>query len=63
MLQNARAYVNAAFSMQVDPNSTVQGTPVLVFGGIQAHAVSTALLELFRLSNSFLPLGVGCKHS
>ncbi|KAL5509791.1 hypothetical protein EMCRGX_G005217 [Ephydatia muelleri] len=37
--QNAHAYVNAAFSMQVDPNSTVQGTPVLVFGGIQAHAV------------------------
>eukprot|EP00731_Ephydatia_muelleri_P028954 Em0020g598a len=38
--QNAHAYVNAAFSMEVDPSYTVRGTPVLVFGGIEEYAVS-----------------------
>ena len=40
--QNAHAYVNAAFVMQFNSStSTVTGEPTLVFGGIQAHDVST----------------------
>ena len=39
-LQNAHAYVSAAFVMEVDSSSwTVTNTPSLVFGGIQSHAV------------------------
>lgn len=41
MFQNAHAYVNAAFMMQVDSSSlTVTGKPSLVFGGVNAHDVS-----------------------
>jgi len=34
--QNAHAYVNAGFLMQVDPkrNFSIRGKPTIVFGGI-----------------------------
>ena len=39
-LQNAHAYVNAAFAVEIDASSfTVTGRPSLVFGGVQAHDV------------------------
>lgn len=38
--QNAHAYVNAAFCMEIDPdNLVVKGRPSFVYGGIDAHAV------------------------
>ena len=40
-VQNAHAYVNAGFYMEVDTtNYTVKGKPSLVFGGISTHGVS-----------------------
>ncbi len=42
LIQNAHAYVNAGFSAEVDfaNKFTVKGSPTLVFGGIESHAVS-----------------------
>ena len=41
LFQNAHAYVNAAFNMEVDPvNYVVKTYPSFVFGGIQEHAVN-----------------------
>ena len=41
--QNAHAYVNATFSMDVDSsnNFIVKTTPTVVIGGIDTHAVSS----------------------
>ena len=42
--QNAHAYVNAGFNWSLDPSTfAVQGSPSIVFGGLQAHAVSLTM--------------------
>ena len=47
-VQNAHAYVNAGFYMEVDTtNYTVKGKPSLVFGGISTHGVSTQTHYLY----------------
>lgn len=54
-VQNAHAYVNAGFYMEVDTtNYTVKGKPSLVFGGISTHGVSTQTYLLFVLEPGFL---------
>ena len=42
MMQNARPYVNAAFSMEVNSSNkfSVLGTPILVIGGGSTRPVS-----------------------
>ncbi|XP_065883616.1 xanthine dehydrogenase-like isoform X2 [Dysidea avara] len=51
--QNAHAYVNAGFSWSVDSSThKVQGSPSIVFGGLQAHAVHATKTEAFMVGKS-----------
>lgn len=46
--QNSHAYVNAAFSMEMEPDgSTVKGKPLFVYGGIEAHSISASATEAY----------------
>jgi len=53
--ENAHAYVNAAFYMEVDPTgSTVKGKPSLVFGGIGTHGISANATAAFLVGKNLL---------